>query len=330
MVNNIKMLLLAVLALLSATGCNYEDVPQAHRGRVFEKAWFGESRGFIGDILAPGTHNIGLANELHLMQCGENTVRESFTAPSKNGVVFGADVYVRFQPNCEDGKSIKWVLDNVRPGSYTSDAPKQTPKEETDPQKEVAQYSDKTVTAAQLFSTYVRPALGMAVRDAISAYQSDEINLKRQEIATAIDTGLRDRLSQSAEKIEILKISQVDLSAIVFPEAMKGTMEQLANVKTEVELEKERTKKIEQQILAEQKNKELAKVKAQKSSTEIEEIGRAVRENPEYLTYVRLNAEAEMVQGIPKALEFLGEPNSTLVIGDQALGSLLNPISNKK
>lgn len=304
---------LIFLFALSVLGCNYEDVPPTHRGRVFEAAWLGESNGFIGDILTPGTHNLhGIQNSLHLVQCGEMTVREALEAPSKNGVVFGAEVFVRFTPNCEPN-GVEWILDNVRPSMDEGNAPTDDPD-----------YFRKTVTSAQLFNTYIRPSLGMAVRDAFSAVQSDEVNLKRQDIAVAVDQGLRQRLGEvSKDKVRIVNLAQVDLSSIGFPESMKATMEQLANVKTEVELEKERERKVHQEIQTELKQKELATARAQKSATEIDEIGEAVRRNPEYLTYLQAIAQSKATQEMPAALGKLGATQGTVILGEGSMNMFI-------
>lgn len=339
----IKRFVLLLVSLLMVVGCNYEDVPPTHKGRVFEKAAYGESRGFIGGILGPGSHNLGgFNNWLKLVQCTETTVREHYESPSKDGVVFGADVYVRFATNCDDPKAVEWILDNVQPGTFLKESEeiKAADKDgdgKADPTVEDETYSKNTVSAAQLFASYIRPTLVPAVRDALSAYSSNEINLNRQAVGTMIDTGLRKRLDdtfKSAKAPAVVQLAQVDLSNIVFPKSMVATMEQLANVKTEVELEKEKAKKVEQQgltelqrvereIITEQKNKELARVKAQKVGSEIEEIARASRANPEYEQYLLTQARADAIRGMPKALEFLGEPGMTLVLGDEQLQMLL-------
>jgi hypothetical protein len=312
---------LLAAALLFLTGCNLGDVPPAHKGWVFEQSKFGASNGFIGPVLSPGTHDMGMENELYLLQCSQSTVRESFSSPSKNGVEFGTDVYVRFSANCDDTKSVEWILKNVQPNpgltlAQAEEKPKAKEGEaaavETTAQ-DTGSYALRTVTAAQLFHTYIRPALGKAVRDAVSRYQSDEVNLQRDAIAKEIETSFRKQLE--AEKIRLVSIAQLDLSRITFPQTMQGTMERLANVKTEVELEKENAKKVDEQILTEKKQKVLAQAKAEKAGTEIEEIGKMIRSNPEYLEYLRVQNESAAIAATPAAFEGLGKGGGTVVFG---------------
>lgn len=321
-----KNLLLALLGLSVISGCNYEDVPPAHRGRVYESNWFGSSKGFIGDVLPPGTHDIGINNRLYLVQCSETTTRESFESPSKNGVVFTADVYVRFAANCEESKSVAWILANVQPNPNIGEKAAPTPEgAKTEPGAEVV-LGERTIGAHQLFVTYLRPALGAAIRDAFSAYQSDEINLKRQEIIKLIDDGFRKRVTDSAAQLkasQIVRIAQVDLSGIGFPAAMAGTMEQLANVKTQVELEKEQARKVDQQIATEQKKKELAQVQAETNGKQITEIGKLIKDHPEYLRYLEVQNEAARIEAWPKAFAHVGEQGGTVVFGSDAMNMFL-------
>jgi hypothetical protein len=310
-----KLLLLLLVLILTATGCNYEDVPPTHRGRIYERAVMAESRGFIGNVLEPGTRNIGFNNELYLLQCTEMTVREPFPAPSKNGVTFTADVYVRFSVNCAETKAVTWLFDNVTPGTFVKDAPKKEGPVEEDQQVEKDEYELKTITTSQLFAMYARPTLGAAVRTAMSEFQSDEINQKRGEIARKIEENFLKNLSGEGD-VPRLMIHQVDLSNIGFPQSMQKTMEDLANVKTEVELEKEKKNRTDQEISTEKARKELEQVRASKSAIEVVELGRAMRENPEYAQYVKLQAEAVMMRNLPEAIGKLGSTPGTVILGE--------------
>ena len=317
-----KTILIILMLMLATQGCNYEDVPPTHRGRVYEKGIMAESRGFIGEVLAPGTRDIGINNELYLLQCTEMTVREPFPAPSKNGVTFTADVYVRFSVNCAEKQAVIWVFDNVTPGAFIKEAPKKSGPEEEDQQEDKDSYTKRTVTTAQLFAMYARPTLGAAVRTAISGYQSDEINARRSEIAFKIENDFREHL-KGEEGISRLIIHQVDLSHIGFPPSMQKTMDDLANVKTEVELEKEKKNRTDQEIQTEEARKKLEVVRASKSAIEVAELGRAMRENPEYAQYVRLQAEAAMLRQLPEAIGKLGNTPGTVIFGDNPTSMFL-------
>lgn len=327
-----KNLFLILLCLFVISGCNYEDVPPAHRGRVYESNWFGSSKGFIGDVLSPGTHDIGVNNRLYLVQCSETTTREGFESPSENGVVFSADIYVRFAANCDNLNAVSWILANVQPNPNAREKAAPTPEgAKTEPGAELV-LGERTIGAHQLFVTYLRPALGAAIRDAFSSFQSDEINQKRQEIIKLIDDGFRKRVTEAANQLkapQIIKIAQVDLSGIGFPEAMVGTMEQLANVKTQVELEKEQARKVDQQIATEQKKKELAQVQAETHGKQITEIGKLIKDHPEYLRYLEIQNDAARIEAWPKAFAHVGEQGGTVVFGSDAMNMFLNPKTKK-
>lgn len=304
-------LLLLMLAAALLGGCNIVDIPPAHRAWTFEESAFGTTRGFIGDILDPGSHSIGVNNEAFMVQCSEGTAKEPFESPTKDGVVFGTDIYIRYAANCSDAETVKWILRNLQPNPSLQGEKGEGQAAPTD--------AAKTVTAFQLFQAYIRPTLGEAVRDSISGQSSDSINTKRPEIAAQIDRSFRQKMKKSAadsKRPELVTIGQVDLSNIHFPKAMQETIQRLANVKTEVELEKENARKVNEQIETEKKQKELALMKAQKAGSEISELGRVIRENPEYLTYLRITTA-------PATFEALGKGGGTLVFGDEQLQLML-------
>ena len=94
------------LAALSLIGCSSQDVPPAHKGRMFDKTggaalWVG-GRGFEGPILGPGTYYTGIYPEIRMVECGQRTVKESLTALTKDGVQFSLDVYVSYSAACDE------------------------------------------------------------------------------------------------------------------------------------------------------------------------------------------------------------------------------------
>lgn len=308
-----KSWLVFLVALLTLSGCNIEDVPQAHVGRVFEQSIVGSSAGFIGPILQPGSHSIGLNNEMKLVQCSESTVKETMISPASDSITFNFDIYVKFQPNCNDPKAVEWILNNIQPN------PSLQP---VDAQKGGAPEADKldhAVSSYQLFYAYVRPALGEALRDAVSGYRSDQINGSRTEISTKLVLGVDTILKSVREKSQrpdVVIASQITLSNIEFPKEMLQKFEQLANKKTETQIEIQEQARVAQEIITEQKKKELAEAKATQQSVQFEEIGKVLRANPEYLEYLR-------IQQLPEVAKNLSANGSTLIVGSDGLNMFL-------
>ena len=254
--------LLLISSFLAATGCATMDIPQAHRGRMFERtgAWRGYrgGRGFVGKVLGPGTYYTGLYDEVMLINCSTVTQHDPLTVLTKDGVQFGLDMYVRFSANCAD-ESVEQMLTSLSPDV------------------------EGAISTKQLFETFVRPSIGAVVREVISPYRASEINDKHDEILSAI----RKKFLQTIESHEgnIIKIYEVSLSNLDFPEAMD-----MANVDRAVQAilrdkaiaERERVKaEIETATLL----KQLAEREGQAAAARIDAIGEALQRHPEYLQY---------------------------------------------
>jgi len=288
--------ILLISSFLAATGCATMDIPQAHRGRMFERtgAWKGYrgGRGFVGAVLRPGTYYTGLYDEVMLVDCSTVTQHDPLTVLTKDGVQFGLDMYVRFSANCAD-ESVEQML-----ASLSADA-------------------DMTISTKKLFETFVRPSIGAVVREVVSPYRASEINDKQDEILSQI----RKRFLETIESHEgnIIKIYEVSLSNLDFPEAMDT-----ANVDRAVQsilrdkaiAERERVKaEIETATLL----KELAAREGQAAAARIDAIGEALQRHPEYMQY---DLQAKM----PEIYQHAGA-NGNMVITAPQPSVLITPRS---
>lgn len=109
--------LLAIAAL--SMGCSSQNVPPAHKGRMFDKTgaaalWVG-GKGFEGPVLGPGTYYTGIYPEIRMVECGQRTVKESLTALTKDGVQFSLDVYVSYSAACDEEKTVQTLLEKLSP-----------------------------------------------------------------------------------------------------------------------------------------------------------------------------------------------------------------------
>jgi hypothetical protein len=155
-----------VLTLAAAAGaCATADVPQAHRGQVFERTgfWAGYSggRGFTGDVLGPGTHRTGLYGDIHLIDCSMVGENEPLMAATKDGVQFGMEINVRFSADCSP-ETVKTMLATLIPDQ------------------------GRTITGKKLYEIYVRPTISEAVLQVVSPYRTMELN-EGAETAARID-----------------------------------------------------------------------------------------------------------------------------------------------
>jgi|GEM_PF-1513739 len=252
----------AAVCLASLLGCASVDIPQAHKGRMFDRTgafalWTG-GNGFKGPVLGPGTYFTGAYNEIYMVDCSVMTMREPLTALTKDGVQFGLDIYVRFSADCDD-RTVEQLLATGVPDQ------------------------DHTISAERLYAGLVRPAVGEAVRQVVSPYRANDLNEKREEVLNGIRKQFQDIMN--AREKHIIKVYEVNLSNLDFPDAMDT-----ANVDRAVQAvlkdkaiaERER---VQAEIQTTIMKRELSEREGEVQAAKIEKIGAALRHNPEYLQY---------------------------------------------
>lgn len=280
---SLKTALLA-FAALSMVGCSSQDVPPAHKGRMFDKTggaalWIG-GKGFEGPILGPGTYYTGIYPEVRMVDCSQRTVKESLTALTKDGVQFSLDVYISFGAACDEEKVVLALLEKLSPEG----SPPQTEKEKKDEGvPHVAADPKLTITADQIYRVYIRPAMGEAVRESVSPYIANDVNAKREEIFEKIKKAFDDNLKKQNPKL--VTIYNLNLSNLDFPDAMDK-----ANTERAVQaILKDKSLAEQEKIKVEIETAKLevakAEVEAQAKAKKIDIEGAALHRNPEY--YVR-------------------------------------------
>lgn len=260
-----KLNVLGMIALISsmAMGCSSEDIPQAHKGRKFDKtgalAFYSGTTGFNGPILGPGTYYTAVYGDMRTVHCGQVTTKETITALTKDGVQFSIDVYVRISANCSDDKSVEKILTVLSPTE------------------------GKSIGVQQLYDTYVRPALGKAVRSAVGPYPANDINAHRSTIFKEIEKQFNKSII--AQTPQLVKIYELNMNNLDFPDKLEQ-----ANVdRAQQSILKDKAIAERARVTAETKTAkarlELAKSTAANEAAKIDEIGGALKRNPTYLTY---------------------------------------------
>jgi regulator of protease activity HflC (stomatin/prohibitin superfamily) len=259
---------MSMLFFTSLLACNSEDIPQAHKGRMFDRtgmlALFTGGKGLTGPVLGPGTYFTGIYDELRMVDCGVATVKEPMTALTRDGVQFGLDIYVRYSADCGSEQAMIMILDTVAP------------------QTEGGGYYN-VVSSAQLYNTYVRGALGEAVRENVSPHNANDLNNKREEVLV----GIRERflgLLKEREK-NFIVVEELNLSNMDFPDEMDHANTERAVqavLKDKAIAERER---VDAEIETAEKKRELAQKEGQVEAARIAEIGRALADNPSFLQY---------------------------------------------
>ena len=286
--------LIGAFLCLSQLGCASTDIPQAHKGRLFDRtgpfALFIGGGGFRGPVLGPGTYFTGTYNEIYVVDCSIVTIREPLTALTKDGVQFGLDIYVRFSANCED-KTVSQLLATTTPDK------------------------DHTISTDRLYAGLVRPAVGEAVRQVVSPYRANDLNEKREDVLNGIRKQFQDIMN--ARERNVIKVYEVNLSNLDFPDAMDA-----ANVDRAVQAvlkdkaiaERER---VQAEIQTTVLKRELAEREGEVAAARIDKIGAALKKNPEYLQY-------DMQTKLPDIYKQAGQAGN-MVIAAPAPSVLVTP-----
>lgn len=249
-------------------GCTSEDVPQAHKGRMFDRTgalalWSG-GKGFEGSALGPGTYFTGIYDKIRLVDCSQDTAKENLKALTSDNIQFTLDVYITFSANCDDEQTFFSLLDKIAPST----------DEKSD---------GRTVERAQVYGRFIRPAIGEAVRQAVSPYKANDINSQREKIFTTVVSNFNASVNEM--KPRFVLINDVKLNNLDFPDTLDK-----ANVKrAEVSIEKDTAiaerQKVEEQVITAKKRQELAEAEGKVEAAKIDQIGAAWKRNQEYLSF---------------------------------------------
>ena len=260
---NVVILIVGLAFAILSLGCSSQDVPQAHKGRMFDKtgalAFYAGGKGFEGPVLGPGTYYTGIYPEVRMVDCSQQTPKEQLVALTKNGVQFGMDIYVRFSANCDDDAAVSAILSKISPAKGS------------------------VITADEIYGLYVRPALGEAVRESISPHNANDINDKREEIYAAIGKRFAEIINRQNPKF--VSIYDLNLNNMNFPaEMVKANTERAVQAiyKDKAIAERER---VTAEIETAGMRKKLAENEGDNEAGRIDRFGAALRRNPEYLQF---------------------------------------------
>jgi hypothetical protein len=255
---------LTALAALTAllAGCATQDIANAHKGRMFYRsgllALYQGGGGLDGPVLKPGTHFLGVYDELRVVDCSMTTVTETLDTLTKDGVHFRFDIAVRFAVDCSD-EAVRRVLDTVTPDRVD------------------------TVSPNQMYVTFIRPAIGEASRELVSPVRANELNEKQAEILGGIKTRFQEMMKTREKNMVV--IHEVNVKNLKFPEEMDtANLERAvqAVLRDKAVAERER---VTAEIETTRMRRELAEREGDVAAAKIERVGEALKKYPEYLQY---------------------------------------------
>lgn len=255
---------LVAAVAIGITGCATQDIPQAHRGRLFGRtgmlSFYSGASGPTGPVLNPGTHFLGTYNEMRMVDCSMTTIREPLDTLTHDGVHFGFDIVTRFSADCSDEGVLKLL------GALTPKDP-----------------DGSTITAQQIYDVYVKPAIGEASRESVSPLRANELNEKQAEVAEGVKKRFTDIMSKRERRSVV--IHEVNISHLQFPQALdSANLERAAQsvLRDKAIAERER---VSAEVETMTVRRKLAEQEAEVAVVKIEKVGAALRKNPEYMQY---------------------------------------------
>ena len=253
---SLTMISLLCLSLFAAA-CSSEDIPQAHKGRMFDRtgalAFYAGGDGLTGSVLGPGTYYTGIYDQVRMVDCGLETKKEELTALTKDGVQFKLDVYITYSANCTDVEVVK-LLNTLAP------------------------IAGHTICKEQLYNTYIRSAIGESVREVISPINANDINNGREKILADV----RDRFQALVTKADAVLVTNTTLSNLDYPDEMDHANTERAVQAVWRDKAKAEKERVEQETDTAEAKRLLAEKEGEVEAARIDKIGQAYARNPAY------------------------------------------------
>ncbi len=257
-----RLAALVIPFALLLSGCATQDIANAHKGRMFYRSgplsFFQGGGGLSGPVLKPGTHFLGVYNELRVVDCSMNTLAEPLDTLTKDGVHFSFDISVRFSADCGDD-AVNRILETVTP------------------------VSGDTVKPKQMYETFIRPAIGEASRELVSPIRANELNDKQAEVLGGIKKRFEEIMTTREKKFVV--IHEVNLKNLKYPEEMDAANLERAVQSVHRDKAIAERERVTAEIETMRMRKELAEREADVVAVKIERIGESLKRYPEYVQY---------------------------------------------
>jgi len=264
------------------SGCATQDIPSAHRGRLFSRtgfwAMYSGSKGLSGEVLNPGTHFLGLYNELRVVDCSTSTIAESLDTMTRDGVHFGFNIVTRFSADCSD-EGVRNLLNTVTPEG------------------------SGIISSKQIFETFIKPGIGEVAREFVSPLRANDLNDKQAEVSAGIKKRFAELMASRERKL--VTVYEVNVTHLDFPpELDKANLERAAQglLRDKAVAERERVR-AETETMEERRK--LAEQEAEVAVVRIQKVGAALQANPVYALleiYREAGARGNLVLAAPNPL----------------------------
>jgi len=257
----LKTAALAMLATVMLTGCSFETIPPAYKGKILT------TTGYNPEILEPGKLTTWGRDKLILLETGTRTVTETITVKMDDKLDLTFDVRMRTRIGGSD-KALNGMFNDI-------------------------QVKDSTVSLPQIYAVYGLDVVQSTARSIVGKYKTEDVGANFDKITSELQERLVKNMANSP-----LEVSNVTLGNLQYPKVITDAIEKQSERKLAIETETNQqaieTVKRENQLKLAQLDQdvELTKARTLRDANQITANGLS----PLLLQYRALDVQSEMAK----------------------------------
>jgi len=257
----LKTAALAMLATVMLTGCSFETIPPAYKGKILT------TTGYNPEILEPGKLTTWGRDKLILLETGTRTVTETITVKMEDKLDLTFDVRMRTRIGGSD-KALNGMFNDI-------------------------QVKDSTVSLPQIYAVYGLDVVQSTARSIVGKYKTEDVGANFDKITSELQERLVKNMANSP-----LEVSNVTLGNLQYPKVITDAIEKQSERKLAIETETNQqaieTVKRENQLKLAQLDQdvELTKARTLRDANQITANGLS----PLLLQYRALDVQSEMAK----------------------------------
>lgn len=257
----LKTAALALLATVMLTGCSFETIPPAYKGKILTTS------GYNPEILEPGKLTTWGRDKLILLETGTRTVTETITVKMDDKLDLTFDVRMRTRIGGSD-KALNGMFNDI-------------------------QVKDSTVSLPQIYAVYGLDVVQSTARSIVGKYKTEDVGANFDKITSELQERLVKNMANSP-----LEVSNVTLGNLQYPKVITDAIEKQSERKLAIETETNQqaieTVKRENQLKLAQLDQdvELTKARTLRDANQITANGLS----PLLLQYRALDVQSEMAK----------------------------------
>lgn len=257
----IRTAALALAATIALTGCSFDTIPPAYKGKILTTS------GYNPEILEPGKRTTWGRDKLILLETGTRTVTETITVKMQDKLDLTFDVRMRTRIGGTE-KALNGMFNDI-------------------------QVQNDTVSLPQIYQVYGMDVVQSTARSVVGKYNTEDVAANFDAITKELQTRLVANMANSP-----LEVSNVTLGNLQYPKVITDAIEKQSERKLAIETENNQqaieTTKRENALKLAQLDREvkLTEARTLREANQITADGL----NPMLLAYKALDVQEKMAE----------------------------------